>query len=399
MMAAIAFALATCFGLTPQLPALQAQVAPENPELAADLQRGQAALKANDQARAMEDFRAALQLDPHNIEAHANLGVIAFFHGDCSAAEGELHSALAAAPQLIKAQALIGICEKRRGSPSARADLEHAFAALDDPKLRTQVGVELADIYYQNGDLDHTLPVLQSLVESDPNNVDLLFFAQRIYSELADNTMNKLALLAPQSARMQQLIAERLINDGDLKTAIEHYRKALAADPRLPGMHFELAEAILESSQDTNAQAEAQIELEAAVKADGDNAKVECTLGRIALLQNKSDEAYAHYQRAYQMNPNDVDAQLGLARILADQDKPQEALQYLRAAVQADPLNGPAHYRLSRVCQTLHLNEEAQKEIRLYQDIRQAKDRVAELYRQMNRKPEAQGDLPSEEKQ
>jgi tetratricopeptide (TPR) repeat protein len=345
LMAATACALALFCGLTLQLPALGAQAAPENPELAADLQRGQAALKANDQARAMEEFRAAVQLDPHNIEAHANLGVIAFFHGDCSAAERELHSALEGAQQLVKAQALIGICEKRMGSPSARADPEHAFAVLDDPKLRTQVEVELADIYDQNGGLDHTLLVVLS------------------------------------------------------KNAIERNRKALAADPRLPGMGFELAEAILESSQDANARAEAQIELEASVKAEGDNDNVECTLGKIALLQNKSDEAYAHYRNAHQMNPNDVEAKLGLARILADQGKPQEAMQYLRAAVQIEPLNGPAHYRLSRVCQTLHLNEEVQEEIFLYPDIRQAQDCVAELNRQMNRKPEAQGNLPSEEKQ
>jgi tetratricopeptide (TPR) repeat protein len=345
LMAATACALALFCGLTLQLPALEAQATPENPELASHLQRGQAALKANDQARAMEEFCAAVQLDPHNIQAHANLGVIAFLHGNCSAAERELHSALEGAPQLVKEQALIGICEKRMVSPSARADPEHAFAALDDPKLRTQVEVELADIYYQNGDLDHTLPVVQS------------------------------------------------------KNAIERYRKALAADPRLRGMGFELAEAILESSQDANARAEAQIELEASVKAEGDNDNVECTLGKIALLQNKSDEAYAHYRNAHQMNPNDVEAKLGLARILADQGKPQEAMQYLRAAVQIEPLNGPAHYRLSRVCQTLHLNEEVQEEIFLYPDIRQAQDCVAELNRQMNRKPEAQGNLPSEEKQ
>jgi hypothetical protein len=74
-------------------------------------------------------------------------------------------------------------------------------------------------------------------------------------------------------------------------------------------------------------------------------------------------------------------------------------MQCLRAAVQVDPLNGPVHYWLSRVCQTLLLNEEVREEILLYRDIRQAQDRVAELYRQMNRKPEAQCNLPSEEKQ
>src|SRR6202021_3290916 len=90
--------------------------------------------------------------------------------------------------------------------------------------------------------------VLHTLLDLNPDNVDILFFVQRVYSELADNTLNKLAVLDPGSARMEQLIAERLINAGDLKDATEHYRKALQINPRLPGMHFELAEALMEWS-------------------------------------------------------------------------------------------------------------------------------------------------------
>ena len=43
-------------------------------------------------------------------------------------------------------------------------------------------------------------------------------------------------MLAPGSARMQQVIAERLVNEGDLKSATEHYKKVLEIDPRVPGV-------------------------------------------------------------------------------------------------------------------------------------------------------------------
>jgi len=373
-----------------------AQTQPAHSELAVDLERGQAALKANDRAGAADEFRAALKIDPANAEAHANLGAIAFFQGDCTGALRELHSALAAAPTLVIVQGLMAICEKRTGEPRAKADLESAFAKLKDPKLRVQVGVELADLYYQNGDLDHTLPVVHELVELDPDNADLLFFAQRIYSEMADDTLNKLALLAPDSARMQQLIAERLINGGDLNGAIEHYRKALAEDPRLPGMHFELAEALLEGGNSSAAQTQALVELDAAVKSEGDTAQIECTYGRIAAVQGKFDEALAHYRRAYEMDAGNGEAQLGLGKALADENKPEEAVKFLRMAVAADPMNASAHYRLARVYEQLHLGAEAQKEMKLFEEIRAAKDRVAQLYRQMNRRPEADDDAPAE---
>jgi tetratricopeptide (TPR) repeat protein len=379
------------------LQPLTAQTGAGSAELKTDIERGQAALKANNQALAAEQFRAALKLDPGNVEAHANLGAMAFLQGDCSGAERELRSALEAAPTLMKAQALIAICEKRTGSHSAQADLQSAFAKLKYPQLRVQVGVELADLYYQNGDLDHTLTMVHTLVDLDPDNVDLLFFAQRIYSEMADDTMNKFALLAPDSARMQQLIAERLINAGDLKGAIEHYRKALAADPRLPGMHFELAEAILESSNQPAEQVEALKELDAAVSSEGDNSRIECAYGRIAALQGKFDEALMHYQRAYKMDPNSGQAQFGMGKTLADQNKPDEALKYLRMAVQTDPMNASAHYRLTRVCRALHLDDEAKKEMKLFQEVRQAKDRLAQLYREMDRRPEPEDDVPAEQ--
>ena len=373
-----------------------AQAGTSKSQLTEDLLRGQAALKANDQAAAAEQFRAALKIDPANVEAHANLGAIQFFQGDCPGAMRDLRSALASAPTLWNAQGLIAICEKRMGEPAARADLESAFAKLKDPKMRVQVGVELADLYYQNGDLDHTLPVVRELVNLDPDNADLLFFAQRIYSEMADDTMNKLALLAPDSARMQQLIAERLVNAGDLNGAVEHYRKALAIDPRLPGMHFELAEAILEGSSDAAARADALKELDAAVKNEGDNARIECAYGRIAALQGDFDQALAHYRRAYQMDPGNGEAQLGLGTALAEENKPQEALKYLRMAVETDPMNASAHYRLARACIALHLDEEGRKETKLFLDIRAAKDRVAQLYREMNRRPEPEDGAPAQ---
>jgi tetratricopeptide (TPR) repeat protein len=281
----------------------------------------------------------------------------------------------------------MAVCEKRLGEPSAQADLTSAFAELKDVRMRTQVGIELADLYYQQGDLGETGSVLYTLSSINPDNVDILFFEQRVYNELASSTLDKLALLAPDSARMQQLIAEKLINADDLKNAIVHFRKALAANPRLPGTHFELAEALMEGSpNDPKAQSEAASELQTAISIDGDSSKIESELGRIALLQSNLADAETHYQHAYQLNPNDAQADLGLAELLTRQDKPEEAAKYLRLAVASDPLNPEAHYKLSQVDKQLHLQDEQKKELQLYVDIRASKDKIQHLYQQM--KPE-----------
>ena len=384
--------------LTLLASALAAMAAQTGPSHAADihdhLRKAEAYLKANDPTSAAKEFDAVLALDPKNAEAFANLGVIAFFQRDYQAASQNFRKALAIDPSLAKTRALLGICKRRLGDPAARAMLEKSFATLTDKQLRLQVGRELALLYDQQGDPGATAAVMRTLVDLDPDNVEVLFMAQRVYSELADDTLNKLAVIAPGSARMQQVIAERLVNAGDLKDAIDHYRKALQIDPRLPGVHFELGEAILQSAPgDAATQAEAQKEFEVSLTLDGDSAKTECQLGSMALSRSQMDEAFTHYQRAYQINPNEVQAQMGLAKVLIVQEKPQEAIQYLRMAVQSDPLNGAAHYQLGIAYRRLQMTDMARKELQLSQEIKKTKDQVEELYRQMNRKSQAD-DVP-----
>ena len=364
---------------------------PPGAQVREHFERAQRALRASDPAAAEKEFRAVLALEPKNPGAHTGIGVLDMGGGDCRAASGEFRLALAAEPSFAQALALLGICQKRLGDRSARASLEKSFQKLREKPLRVQVGMELAGLYEQQGDTEAAGSLMRQLVELDPENPETLFAAQRIYSDLAEDTLNKLAVVAPGSARMQEAIAEKLINAGDLTGAIDHYRKALQIDPRIPGIHYELGEAILESGRsDAATQAEAQKELEASIAIDGDAAKTECELAEIALLQSASERALAHYQRAYRLNPNEVKAQMGLAN-LAMHENPQEAVTYLRMAVQSDPLNGSAHYQLARAYQRLQMNELAEKELHLSQEIKKTKDQVEGLYHQMNRykKPES----------
>lgn len=388
-----------CFGVVLLAASAAWSQAPSNKtsEIQTHKNRAQAALRANDLETAARELRAVLALDPKDAESHTNLGVIQFFRGDCAGATKDFRAALAARPALDKARALLGICQKRMGDAAAQKNLEAAFKKLTDVNLRTQVGLELAGLYQQSGDIEHTAATMGALVALNPENPDVLYFAQRAYSELADDTLNKLAIVAPGSARMQQTIAERLVNEGDLQGSIPHYRQALQLEPRISGVRFELAEAILESApHDANAQSESEKALLATQSGEGDSAGIECELARIATLRGDTQTAFEGYTRAFHLNPEDTCAQLGLARTLMALEKPDDARKYLELAVKSDPLNNEAHYRLGMVYRQLRLTEQAQKEMTLFQEIKKAKDQVESLYRQMNLKPKA-AEVPDSE--
>ena len=183
--------------------------AAQSPEIHAHLQKAAAALQAKDPDSAAREFKAVLALDPRNAEANANLGVMAFFHGDYKTAAQYLRTALAADPSLAKSQALLGICENKLRDPSARALLEKSFPKVKEKALRIQAGMALAGIDYQQGNLDDAASVMRSLMDLDPDNIEVLYLAQRIYSELADDTLNKLAIVAPGSALPHPYAAPR----------------------------------------------------------------------------------------------------------------------------------------------------------------------------------------------
>jgi tetratricopeptide (TPR) repeat protein len=363
------------------------------------LRRAQSALDGKQTDAAAREFAAVVGLDPKNPDAHAGLGLIKFMQGDCPAATVELKEALAAHPSIPHARALLAICDKRAGKLSAGAELVSSFETLRDEKLRTQVGLELLSLYDAQGDVDRSLPVMHTLVALNPDDPNILYFAQRLYSELADDTLNKLAIVGPDSARMQQAIAEHLVNAGDLSNAIVHYRAAIEIDPRLPGTHFELAEAILESAPSSPAaQTEAGAEIESDIKTNGDSARAECLLARIAILRGQMDDAFARFSRAIALHANNVEAEVGMARLLMMREQPAEALKYLLKAVAADPLNAEAHFRLAAAYRRLHQPDDARQELKLFQEIKKTNQQVRDFYHQMNKpaKPEA-GDLVDSE--
>ncbi len=351
------------------------------------LRQAQEFLRANRPDLAAGEFAAIVALEPGNVDARGNLGVLLFFQGEYAKASPQLRQALKLRPTLWKIQALLGMAEKRTGQvASAQADLEKAFAHIQEEKLRMETGMELIEIYYSGGDLDRAAGVVSALRQMKPADPDILYTAYRIYSDLADESMLGLSMTAPKSARMHQAMAHELARQGEDEAAISHYREALKADPRLPGAHFELAE-MLNGASGAAGQEEAEREYKAALAVNPFDAKSECRLGEIAAKRNETKAAYAHYHRALELQPNDLDANLGLARALIASQQPEKAGPLLERAVQIEPTHATAHYRLAALYRSAGRAEDSRRELAEFQKYKQMKERLKQIYSDMRLKP------------
>ncbi|HVR23960.1 MAG TPA: tetratricopeptide repeat protein [Candidatus Polarisedimenticolia bacterium] len=337
-------------------------------------------LKQNRPDLAVPEFKAIVALDPKNVDARGNVGVLLFFQGDYTNAIPELRATLKLRPALPKIQALLGIGEKRTGDfNAAQRDLEEAFPKVQDEKIRLETGMELIEIYSGTENLDKAAAVVSDLRKLDLTNEAVLYTSYRIYSDLAAESLLSLSVVNPNSARLHQAMAHELAKRGNAVDAIENYRAALKIDPQLPGLHFELAE-MLSTLSTTEGRREAEQEYQAALEANPSDEQAECRLGDIALQKDDVKGASQRYSRALQLQPNDPEANIGLAKVFMTMDQPQKAEPLLQQALKLDPTSVLAHFRLSAIYRQTGRPAAAKHEMEEYQKYKEMKEKLRTIY-------------------
>ena len=366
------------------MPALWCQgSASKQQEIQAHLQRAQKALGSSDFAGAEREFRAVVALDPTNLDARGNMGVMRYFQGDWAGAAEQFRKVLEAQPKQWKVKAFLGMCDGRLGKPGdARPVLQEALPHLQDGPFKTQVGLELAEILYQADDLNAAVEVIRILLPSNSTNVDVLYSTARIYSDLANRSRDALLLTAPDSGRTHQLMAEMLINRGEARAAIAEYRKALEVEPKLRGVHTELGEAILQDSRQEPALEAAEKEFRAALAENLADTNAEYRLGTICSLRRDYKTAIEHYSRAISIQPDYAFAHQGLGVAWSKMGQPEKALGELLTAAHLDPLNSNTHYRLGTVYRALGRESDSKRELAAFEKLEQSMKQIDQVYTQ-----------------
>ena len=348
------------------------------------LQRAHVFLSEKQPARAIPEFQAVLKIDPNNVDAIGNLGVLLYFAGEYAAAEPLLERTVSAQP-VPKLQALLGLAQRRSGHPdAARNTLGHAFPALlpDKDAIVREVGLELVELDSVVGDLPAAAAVVAQLQAKLPEDAGVLYAAYRVNTDLANEAMLQLSLAAPKSAEMHRAMAHELSRERDLQGAIANYREAITADPTMTGLHFELAE-VLRQAPEPALKAEAEQQYQLALKANPSDAQSLSRLGDYAAERGDHDTAITDYRSALKLTPQSTDASVGLAHELTEANHLDEALRVLLDAEKVDNTDPLIHFRLAALYRRLKRPDDAHREVAQYETYKQVKDKLRALYKEM----------------
>lgn len=328
-------------------------------------------------------LREIVSLQPDNLNAQANLGVLLFFQGKYADAIPRLHAAIQMQPSLWRIQGLLGIAEKRNGDPeSARKDLETAFPNLHEVKFQKEAGLELIELESASGDLARALEVTEKLTDLLPGDAQVLFVAYEISEQLTYKSLLNMMVLAPDSAEMHMMMAGELARLGDRNHAIAQYREAIRLNPKLPGVHYELGEQ-LRASPDPALNAQAEEQYKAALQVNRYDERAWLRLGESVAAKGDYKTAEADYRKALELQPRDSDAETDLAIAMISTNRTSEAIPLLETAEKDDPTNTTAHYRLSQLYRRAGKTQDAEREMKLFFHYRDLKQKMGNIFKQM----------------
>jgi tetratricopeptide (TPR) repeat protein len=330
----------------------------------------QAALRAGDYAKAIENLKQLVEMAPGVGEVRANLATAYYSAGRFDDAAQQAREALRLKPSLTNAHFFLGLSLAESGRcQEALPYLEKDYGRAPELSMKRALGVDALHCAMSANDSDRALRLVRSLDRDFSSDPDVLYLSSHVYSDLSTRASQHLLVTAPESYQAHQLNAEVLAIQGKLSDAAAEYRTVLSLNPHLAGIHYELGELLLAGERGPNTLDEARREFEAELKIDPRSAMAEYELGEMARQGRQWNEAIQHFQRAITLTPQFVEASIGLGKSLVSAGRPQEALAPLERSVKLDPGNANGHYQLSFAYRRVGREEDAGKELAAYREI------------------------------
>jgi Tfp pilus assembly protein PilF len=206
------------------------------------------------------------------------------------------------------------------------------------------------------GDFEAAYRELEEVLQREPHNVNALYYLNKLCGILSQIEFRELYSVAPNSARVHQLLGESYQVQEDLPRAEEEFVQALAANPR--------------------------------------SARVLVGLGDVKRAQSQCEEAIGFYKRAIEIEPRDYDGNYGLGACYLHQAKGETAIDWFRKAAAAEPDSAAVRLALGITYMRTGKLPEAVTELKaaaaLEPESRQAYVLMGQAYNKMNQPRESE---------
>jgi len=298
---------------------------------------GQQALQQREFARAVEDFKKVLAVDPTLIEAEVNLGLAYQGLFDYDSAVRHLGRALKERPNLPGPTLIVGLDYLKLGSP------EKAILYLDrslkfDPSNR-YAHEALASSYLNLENFRSAADQFRRIALLNPDKAEAWFKLGHEYLNLASRLAYRGARLYPESAWGHRFLGDLFFQRNRWKEARTEYQKALRSEPRQGGLHTLLGQTYLQAQEFEQAEKEFRLELELAPCDE----LAWLGLANLRLATNQAKAAIECVEKVWRISP----VFLMLQRDFLWAEMSPASAKALRSAVDAGPEAAAKHFLLA----------------------------------------------------
>lgn len=297
---------------------------------------GQVLLRLGRTEEAIVSCRRALALRPRFAAALGNLANAERARGELAVAIAGYRRVIALEPQLAEAHRNLGSALLEAGETEAGIiSLQRAVALR--PEFAAAIA-QLARALNAAGRAAEAIPHYQWLLARDARDAILDEYAALLaglgrYEDSANCYRGLLARL-PGSGRLHANLGHVLHCLGDFRAAIEHCRRAVELEPRLPEAHLHLGNALLA----LNALYEADGAYRAGLEVAPDHAALHIAHAMAERAVGRLAEAEASARRALALRPDAADTFALLGSLAIDHGRFDAAEELLRKALAIDPL-------------------------------------------------------------
>ena len=328
-------------------------------------------------ADAERAWKTVLKSHPEDFETYAHIGLLEARQEHYKEAIPYYRKALALNPSLSEVRLDLGLSQFKSGD--FKGAIQSFGPLLKNEPVSSPAAVRLTTLiglaHYGLGEYAAAVPYLRKVTTADPQNLPFrMTLAQsclwsKQYQCVLD-VYKEIVTLNAESAEADMLAGQAYDEMKNDAGALEQFRSAAKADPKMPNVHFGYGYLLWRLLKFEEAEEEFKAELEN----NPEHAQALTFLADSEIHLGHPEAAIPSLKKALRIDPSIGLAHLDLGIAYDGEQHKDEALHELQTAAKLIPQDQNAHWRLGRLYQSMGRKAEAKTEFDKTRTIQKASD-------------------------